>query len=65
MAKIYDEFDLLSHAKSDPSLIVTIVDHPLVRAKLAIIRNQGTTQVEFRTAAVVDDHLNMVSVRNC
>lgn len=51
MIKVYDELALLSCAKSNPSLIVTIVDHPLVRTALAIIRDRDTTQIQFRTAA--------------
>ncbi len=50
MTKVYGEHSLLLHAQKDPSLHVTIVDHPLVRNLLAIIRNQATTQVKFRTA---------------
>lgn len=50
MAKAYDELALLNQAKSDPSLVVTIVDHPLVRSSLRLMRDQNTTQEDFRTA---------------
>lgn len=50
MAKVYDEHQLLSLAQKDPSLHAHIVDHPLVRDALRVMRDKNTTQVEFRTA---------------
>lgn len=50
MVKVYDEKVLLSHAKADTSLIVTIVDHPLVRDILAVMRDQTTGMADFRSA---------------
>jgi len=50
MAKVYDEIDLLTHAHSDSTIHVTIVSHPLVRAALKTMRDQNTTQADFRTA---------------
>ena len=46
----FDEGKMLSQAKANQDLSVMIVDHPLVRTALAIIRDRDTTQVEFRTA---------------
>lgn len=48
MAKAYDELALLNQAKSDSSLVVTIVDHPLVRDLLRVMRDQNTSLVGFR-----------------
>lgn len=50
MAKVYDELVLLKRAKADPSLIVTIVDHPLVRDTLSVMRDQATNMSDFRSA---------------
>ncbi len=50
MVKVYDEINLLSNSHSDPTLRVTIVSHPLVRAALKTMRDQTTTQADFRTA---------------
>lgn len=50
MVKNYDELALLKQFQSDPSLLVTIVDHPLVRSALGVMRNQDTTQEQFRAA---------------
>lgn len=48
MAKSYDERALLIKSKTDSSLIVTIVDHPLVRDALSIMRDKKTSMVNFR-----------------
>lgn len=50
MNKIYSEKNLLRTAQKDPSLVVSIVDHPLVRAELAVMRNKTTSMVAFRAA---------------
>lgn len=50
MANQYDEIALLKQAQSATSLVVTIVDHPLVRLALSAMRNQATSQEQFRTA---------------
>lgn len=50
MQKVFDEHSLLDTAKSDSSLTVTIVDHPLVRDALHLMRDKNTTMVDFRSA---------------
>ena len=65
MAKVYDEQTLLSQAKTDPSLSVTIVDHPLVRGALATMREQKTTQLAFRSAVqMLTPHLIYAATRD-
>lgn len=48
MSKVYDELSLLNQAQNDPSLRVTIVDHPLVRDLLRVMRDGKTSLVGFR-----------------
>lgn len=48
MTKVYDEFKLLSHAQTNPNLSVTIVDHPLVRNALSVMRDKKTSIIGFR-----------------
>lgn len=56
---------MLSLAKDNKNLSVTIVDHPLVRAALATMRDQATTQVEFRTAVhMLTPHLIYAATRD-
>ncbi len=50
MVNSYDEIALLKQAQADPSLLVTIVDHPLVRLALSVMRNRHSTQKQFRFA---------------
>lgn len=50
MATSSDELALLKQAQSDPSLVVTIVDHPLVRSALTLMRQKSTPQSQFRAA---------------
>lgn len=65
MVKTYDENKLLTQAQKDPSLHVHIVDHPLVRDALALMRDQKTTQVEFRTAThMLAPHLIYAATNN-
>jgi uracil phosphoribosyltransferase len=47
---VYSEKDMLQKAKADPTLRVTIVDHPLIRQNLAIMRSGATDMMSFRTA---------------
>lgn len=47
---VYSEKIMLQAAKADPTLHVTIVDHPLIRQNLAIMRNVATDMMSFRTA---------------
>ncbi len=46
----YDELEMLLSATGDPSLSVTIVDHPLVRDCLRTMREQGSDMASFRSA---------------
>lgn len=48
MKKIYSEKNLLSKAQSTLDLRVNIVDHPLVRDSLALMRDQTTSMLDFR-----------------
>lgn len=50
MIKTYDEQQLLSTAKKTQFLSVTIVDHPLVRNSLMIMRDKTTSMADFRSA---------------
>ena len=46
----YDELELLISATGDPTLTVNLVDHPLVRDSLRVMREQGSDMVSFRAA---------------
>ena len=48
MTNVYDEKALLVQAQKDSSLSVTIVDHPLVRDLLRVMRDGKTSLVGFR-----------------
>ena len=65
MAKSYDEYTLVTKAQSDLSLVVTIVDHPLVRSALCLMRNQDTTQEQFRASVhMLTPHLIYSATRD-
>lgn len=62
---IFDEHQMLALAQANQELSVTIVDHPLVRTALAIIRDKNTPQVEFRTAVhMLSPHLIYAATRD-
>lgn len=46
----YSEKEMLKLAKSDNSLVVNIVDHPLVRESLRFMRDQKSDKESFRNA---------------
>lgn len=47
---IYSEKEMLKLARSDNSLVVNIVDHPLVRESLRFMRDQESDKESFRSA---------------
>jgi uracil phosphoribosyltransferase len=62
---IFDESQMLTLAQANQDLSLTIVDHPLVRTALAVIRDKDTTQVEFRTAVhMLTPHLIYAATRD-
>lgn len=48
--KIYSEKQMLKLARKDASLVVNIVDHPLVRESLRFMRDQKSEKESFRNA---------------
>lgn len=50
MKQIYSELKLLHSAKSNRAIRANIVDHPLVRDSLLVLRNKNTSISDFRHA---------------